>query len=166
VSRLKTRGALNPEATRDIAAAMNAILADVFALYIKTKNFHWHMSGPHFHDYTILLNEQAIQILAMSDLIAERIRKLGGSTIRSIGQIARHQRILDNDAELVAPLAMLSELREDNEELSAHLREAHHLCNVHNDIGTAGLIQGWVDATERRMWILFESGCKGDVSRR
>jgi starvation-inducible DNA-binding protein len=166
MSRLKNRGALNPEVTRDIAAAMNAILADVFALYIKTKNFHWHMSGPHFHDYSVLLNEQAIQILEMSDLIAERIRKLGASTIRSIGQIARHQRVLDNDAEHVAPLAKLAELREDNEELSAHLREAHHLCNVHHDIATAGLIEGWVDETECRMWILFESGRKGDVPRR
>src|SRR5882672_5990680 len=138
MSRLASRTALNAEATRDISGAMNAILADVFALYIKTKNFHWHISGPHFRDYTILLNEQAIQLYAMSDPIAERIRKLGGSTIRSIGQIARHQRVLDNDVEYVVPLEMFAELREDNKKLAEYLREAHNLCDVHHDIATAG----------------------------
>jgi starvation-inducible DNA-binding protein len=166
MSRPAIRAVLNAEATRDISGALNAILADVFALYIKTKNFHWHMSGPHFRDYTILLNEQAIQLYAISDPIAERIRKLGGTTIRSIGQIARHQRVMDNDAEYVVPLEMLTELREDNKKLATHLREAHTLCGVHHDIATAGLIEAWVDETERRMWFLFESGRKGDVTGR
>ena len=157
---------LNAEATRDISGAMNAILADVFALYIKTKNFHWHISGPHFHDYSILLDEQAIQLYAMSDPIAERIRKLGGSTIRSIGHIARHQRVLDNDHEYVVPLEMFAELREDNRELAAHLCEAHNLCDRHHDIATAGLIETWVDEAERRMWCLFELGRKGGVTGR
>src|SRR5712671_5549412 len=133
---LETRTDLTPQATKDISGAMNAILADVFALYIKTKNFHWHISGPHFRDYTILLDEQALQLHAMSDPIAERIRKLGGSTIRSIGHIARHQRVLDNDEEYVMPLAMLAELCEDNKELAGRLREAHNLCDVHDDIAT------------------------------
>ena len=164
--RPATRAFLNADAIRDISANLNAILADVFALYVKTKNFRWHISGPHFRDYTMLLNEQAIQLLAMSDPIAERIRKLGGSTIRSIGQIARHQRVLDNDAEHVAPLEMFAELREDNKELAACLREAHTLCDAHHDVATAGLIQAWVDETERRMWFLFESGRKGGVTRR
>jgi starvation-inducible DNA-binding protein len=164
--RLATRAFLNADAIRDISGNLNAILADVFALYIKTKNFHWHISGPHFRDYTFLLNEQAIQLLAMSDPIAERIRKLGGSTIRSIGQIARHQRVLDNDAEHVAPLDMFAELREDNKELAACLREAHTLCDAHHDVATAGLIEAWVDETERRMWFLLESGRKGGVTGR
>jgi starvation-inducible DNA-binding protein len=166
MKRLKTRAALNGEATREISGALNAILADVFALYVKTKNFHWHMSGPHFHDYSILLNEQAIQLYSMTDPIAERIRKLGGSTIRSIGHIARHQRIEDNDAEYVVPLEMFAALRKDNKDLAEHLREAHALCGVHHDIATAGLIEGWVDETEQRMWILFESGRKGGVTGR
>lgn len=165
MSRLKVNGALNPDATRDIAAVMNAILADVFALYIKTKNFQWHMSGPHFRDYTLLLREQAVEILATSELIAERVRKLDGSTIRSIGQVARHQRILDNDAEHVAPSAMLAELREDNEALSTHLRAAHQLCNVNQDIATARVIEVFVDETERRRWVLLESGRKGNARR-
>ncbi len=164
--RLASRTALNAEATREISGAMNAILADVFALYIKTKNFHWHISGPHFHDYKILLDEQAIQLYAMSNPIAERIRKLGGSTIRSIGHIARHQRVLDNDAEYVVPLEMFAELREDNRELAARLREAHNLCDVHHDIATAGLIEVWVDETERRMWFLLEVSRKGDATGR
>jgi len=166
MSRLASRTALNAEATRDISGAMNAILADVFALYIKTKNFHWHISGPHFRDYNILLDEQAIQLYSMSDPIAKRIRKLGGSTIRSIGHIARHQRVLDNDAEYVVPLEMFAELREDNKELAARLREAHNLCDVHHDIATAGLIEVWVDETERRMWFLFEVSRKGDATGR
>ena len=153
---------LKAKATKDIAAAMNTILADVFALYLKTKNFHWHMSGPHFRDYHLLLDEQADQIYAMSDPIAERIRKVGGTTLRSIGHISRTQRILDNDAEFVQPLDMLAELREDNKVLAASLREAHNVCEEHRDIATASLIEVWIDETERRTWFLFEASRKGD----
>ncbi|MGI8400797.1 MAG: Dps family protein [Gemmatimonadaceae bacterium] len=153
---------LRAEATRDIAGAMNAVLADVFALYLKTKNFHWHMSGPHFRDYHLLLDEQAGQLFAMTDPIAERIRKLGGSTIRSVGHIARIQRVLDNDAEYVEPSDMLAELRDDNHTLAASLREAHSVCDEHRDIATASLIEVWADETERRSWFLFESSRKGD----
>jgi starvation-inducible DNA-binding protein len=149
-------------ATRDIAAGMNAILADVFALYLKTKNFHWHMSGPHFRDYHLLLDEQADQIYAMADPIAERVRKLGGSTLRSIGHIARTQRIKDNDAEFVEPLDMLAELREDNQQLAARLREVHNVVDEYRDIATASLIEVWIDETERRTWFLFESSRRGD----
>jgi starvation-inducible DNA-binding protein len=148
---------LKPAATRDVSGAMNAILADVFALYLKTKNFHWHMSGPHFRDYHLLLDEQADQLFAMTDPIAERVRKLGGLTIRSIGQIARLQRVEDNDAEYVEPLDMLAELREDNKTLAATLREAHNVCDEHRDVGTASLIEVWIDETERRTWFLFEA---------
>ncbi len=148
---------LDAAATKDIAGAMNAILADVFALYIKTKNFHWHMSGPHFRDYHLLLDEQADQLFAMTDPIAERIRKIGGTTIRSIGHIARTQRVLDNDAEYVEPEDMLAELREDSKALTARLREAHSVCEEHEDIATASLIEVWVDETERRTWFLFET---------
>jgi starvation-inducible DNA-binding protein len=155
---------LKRSATRDIAAAMNGILADVFALYLKTKNFHWHMSGPHFRDYHLLLDEHADQIYAMTDPIAERIRKVGGSTLRSIGHIARTQRILDNDAEYVEPLDMLAELREDNKTLAARLREAHNVCDDHRDIATASLIEVWIDETERRTWFLFEASRQGDIT--
>jgi len=155
---------LSAAATRDIAAAMNGILADVFALYIKTKNFHWHMSGPHFRDYHLLLDEQADQVYAMADPIAERIRKVGGSTLRSIGHIARLQRVLDNDAEYVEPLDMLAELREDNKMLAARLREAHNVCDDHRDIATASLIEVWIDETERRTWFLFEASRHGDAT--
>src|ERR1700736_5267754 len=155
---------LKAVATKDIAAAMNGILADVFALYIKTKNFHWHMSGPHFRDYHLLLDEQADQIFAMTDPIAERVRKLGGLTIRSIGQIARTQRLMDNDAEYVEPSDMLAELREDNKTLTSSLRQAHNLCEEHGDIATASLIEIWVDETERRTWFLFEASRHGDSS--
>ena len=141
---------------------MNAVLADVFALYLKTKNFHWHMSGPHFRDYHLLLDEQADQIYAMADPIAERIRKLGGRTLRSIGHIARLQRIKDNDAEYVEPLDMLAELREDNMSLSSRLREVHGVCDEHNDIASASLIEVWIDETERRTWFLFEASRRGD----
>src|SRR3954463_15303459 len=151
---LDTPSNLGSNATKDISAALTVLLADVFALYIKTKNFHWHISGPHFREYSILLDEQAIQLYAMSDPIAERIRKLGGSTIRSIGQIARHQRVLDNDAEYVVPLELFAALRKDNKQLAASLREAHNLCSLHHDIATAGLKEAWVDETERRMWFL------------
>jgi len=148
---------LKAAATRDIAGAMNAILADVFALYLKTKNFHWHMSGPHFRDYHLLLDEQGDQLYAMTDPIAERIRKVGGTTLRSIGHIARIQRVLENDAEYVEPEDMLAELREDNKTLAARLREAHGVCEEHRDIATASLIEVWIDETERRTWFLFEA---------
>ena len=137
---------------------MNAILADVFALYLKTKNFHWHMSGAHFRDYHLLLDEQADQLYAMTDPIAERVRKVGGTTLRSIGHIGRTQRVLDNDAGYVEPLDMLAELREDNKLLVSRLREAHSVCDEHDDIATASLIEVWIDETERRSWFLFEAG--------
>ena len=155
---------LKAPATKDISGAMNAILADVFALYLKTKNFHWHMSGPHFRDYHLLLDEQADQIYAMTDPIAERIRKVGGNTLRSIGHIARTQRILDNDADYVQPLDMLAELRDDNMTLASSLREAHNVCDEHRDIATASLIEVWIDETERRTWFLFEAGRPGDAT--
>jgi starvation-inducible DNA-binding protein len=161
---LATPTDLSSAATKDIAGAMNAILADVFALYLKTKNFHWHMSGPHFRDYHLLLDEQADQIYAMADPIAERIRKVGGATLRSIGHIARIQRVLDNDADYVEPLDMLAELREDNKELAARFREAHNVCDEHRDIASASLIEVWIDETERRTWFLFEASRKGDAT--
>ena len=157
---------LTPTATKDISAAMNAILADVFALYFKTKNFHWHLSGPHFRDYHLLFDEQADQIFAMSDAIAERVRKVGGSTVRSIGHIARLQRVMDNDAEYVEPSDMLAELREDNKTLTARLREAHNVCEEYHDIATASLIEVWIDETERRTWFLYEAGRRGDSGGR
>jgi starvation-inducible DNA-binding protein len=159
---LSTPTDLKAAATRDISAGMNAILADVFALYLKTKNFHWHMSGPHFRDYHLLLDEHADQIYAMTDPIAERIRKLGGSTLRSIGHIARTQRVKDNDAEYVEPLDMLAELSQDNQDLAGRLREVHNVCDEHRDIATASLIEVWIDETERRTWFLFESSRRGD----
>ena len=154
---LETRTDLSHAAVKDISAAMNAILADVFALYVKTKNFHWHMSGPHFRDYHLLLDEHADQLFAMTDPIAERVRKIGGLTLRSIGNISRTQRVLDNDAEYVEPLDMLSELTEDNKELATRLREAHNVCEEHRDVATASLIEVWIDETERRTWFLFET---------
>ena len=154
---LETRTDLTQAATKDIAAAMNAILADVFALYVKTKNFHWHMSGPHFRDYHLLLDEHADQLFAMTDPIAERVRKIGGLTLTSIGRIARTQRVLDHDAEYVEPLDMLAELAEDNRTLAARLREAHNVCDEHRDVATASLIEVWIDETERRAWFLFET---------
>lgn len=159
---LDTPTDLEAAATRDVSGAMNAILADVFALYLKTKNFHWHMSGPHFRDYHLLLDEQSVQIFAMTDPIAERVRKLGGETLKSIGQIAGMQRLSDNNAVYVEPQDMLAELREDNKTLAARLREAHEVCDEHRDIATASLIEQWIDETERRTWFLFESGRKGD----
>ena len=162
LASLATPTDLKPAATRDISGAMNAILADVFALYMKTKNFHWHMSGPHFRDYHLLLDEQADQLFAMTDAIAERVRKVGGTTLRSIGHIARTQRVLDNDAEYVEPEDMLAELREDNQTLAARLREAHGVCEDHNDIATASLIEVWIDETERRTWFLFEASRTGE----
>ena len=161
-SPLITPTDLGSKASMDIAGGMNAILADVFALYMKTKNFHWHMSGPHFRDYHVLLDEQADQLYAMTDPIAERIRKTGGSTLRSIGHITRIQRVKDNDAEYVDPLDMLAELREDNRDFAARLREVHDMVDEHRDIGTASLIESWIDETERRTWFLFESSRNGD----
>jgi starvation-inducible DNA-binding protein len=158
---LATPTDLKPAATKDIAGAMNAVLADVFALYLKTKNFHWHMSGPHFRDYHLLLDEQADQLFAMTDAIAERVRKIGGSTLRSIGQISHMQRVQDNDADYVEPQDMLAEVREDNKELAARLREAHNVCEEHRDIATASLIEVWIDETERRTWFLFEAARQG-----
>jgi starvation-inducible DNA-binding protein len=154
---LATRTDLSHAATKDISGAMNAILADVFALYVKTKNFHWHMSGPHFRDYHLLLDEHADQLYAMTDPIAERVRKIGGLTLRSIGQISRTQRVLDNDAEYVEPLDMLAELADDNKTMAARLREAHNVCDEHRDVATASLIEVWIDETERRTWFLFEA---------
>jgi starvation-inducible DNA-binding protein len=163
-ARLGTRTDLEASATRDVAAAMNLVLADVFALYLKTKNFHWHMSGPHFRDYHLLLDEQADQIFAMTDPIAERVRKLGRLTIRSIGEIARLQRIDDNDADYVEPSDMLAELREDNVSLTERLRQAHGVCDEARDVATASLIEVWIDETERRTWFLFEATRRADTS--
>ena len=157
---LATPTDLKAKATQDISGVMNGILADVFALYLKTKNFHWHMSGPHFRDYHLMLDEQADQLYAMTDPIAERIRKLGGQTLRSIGHISRSQRIVDNDAPYVDPTDMITELCEDNKTIVARLREAHGVCEENNDIATTSLIEVWIDETERRTWFLFESSRK------
>jgi starvation-inducible DNA-binding protein len=148
---------LGAEATRDIGAALTGLLADVFALYLKTKNFHWHVSGPHFRDYHLLLDEQSDQIFAMTDPIAERARKLGATTLRSIGHIARTQRIADNDTDLVDAPDMLAELREDNLQLTAALRQAHNTCDEYHDVATASLLEVWIDETERRTWFLYET---------
>ena len=159
---LATPTDLGSNATRDVAAALNLLLADAFALYMKTKNFHWHVSGPHFRDYHLMLDEQAAQIFATTDDLAERVRKLGGTTLRSIGHIARLQRIEDNDADYVTPLDMLAELREDNLQMVTALREAHDVCDEHNDVASASLIENWIDETERRVWFLFEAGRRGE----
>ena len=156
-SPLATPTDLKLSATRDISAALNVILADVFALYVKTKNFHWHLSGPHFRDYHLLFDEQADQIFAMSDVVAERVRKVGGLTIHSIGEIGRLQRIVDNDADFVSPLDMLAELRDDNKTLLGALRSAHDICEEHGDVASTSLIEVWIDETERRLWFLFEA---------
>jgi starvation-inducible DNA-binding protein len=155
--RLGTPTDLKPEATRDISAALGGLLADVFALYMKTKNFHWHMNGPHFRDYHLLLDEQGEQIFAMTDPIAERARKIGGVTVRSIGDIARRQRILDNEADYVDPKDMLAELRDDNKSLTVSMREVHNVCDEYGDVATASLLEVWIDETERRTWFLFEA---------
>jgi len=156
-ARLDTPTDLSQEATRDIAAALNALLADTFALYLKTKNFHWHVSGPHFRDYHLLLDEQAQQIFATTDPIAERVRKVGGTTLRSIGHVSRLQRVLDNDAEYVDPLDMLAELRDDNKALAARMREAHGVCDEHRDVATASLLENFIDEAEQRTWFLYEA---------
>jgi starvation-inducible DNA-binding protein len=161
---LNTPTDLSTNATKDVSAALTTLLADVFALYLKTKNFHWHVSGPHFRDYHLLLDEQATQIYATTDPIAERARKIGGTTIRSIGQIGKHQRLLDNDADYVAPHEMLAELREDNQQLVKYMRETHELCDEHGDVATASLLENWIDEAEGRIWFLFEAG-RGAESR-
>jgi starvation-inducible DNA-binding protein len=155
---LKTPSALGADAVKNITGSLNALLADVFALYIKTKNFHWHASGPHFRDYHLLLDEHADQIFAMTDDIAERVRKIGGTTIRSIGHVARLQRLSDNDADFVDSQDMLAELREDNQALLASMREAHDLCDEEKDVATTSMLEVWIDQTERRVWFLFETG--------
>ena len=154
---LSTRSNFQSNAVTALSGSLNALLADVFALYLKTKNFHWHMSGPHFRDYHLLLDEQADQIYAMADPIAERVRKIGGTTLRSIGHIARLQHVLDNDADFVTPLDMLAELRDDSLGLASRMRETHGLCEEHEDIATASLLETWVDETEKRSWFLFEA---------
>ena len=154
---LQTRSDLKPNAVRDVSGALNILVADMFALYLKTKNFHWHMSGPHFRDYHLLLDEQADQIFATTDALAERVRKLGGTTVRSIGHIGRLQRVLDNDADFVTPSDMLAELRDDNRQLAASLRETHGVCDGHDDVASASLLETWIDEAERRAWFLFEA---------
>jgi starvation-inducible DNA-binding protein len=148
---------LSADAVRDISGALNTLLADMFALYFKTKNFHWHVSGPHFRDFHLLLDEQADQIFATTDPIAERVRKIGGTTLRSIRQVSQRQRLLDNDAEFVTPLDMLAELREDNKQLTGEMRRTHVLCDDSGDVATASLIEVWIDEAERRTWFLFEA---------
>jgi starvation-inducible DNA-binding protein len=159
---LKTPTDLGAQATKDLSGALNVLLADLFALYLKTKNFHWHVSGPHFRDYHLLLDEQADQIFAITDTVAERVRKVGGNTLRSIGQVGKLQRVLDNDADYVSPLDMLAELREDNQRLAAHMRETHSVCDEHGDVATASLLEVWIDEAEKRVWFLFEASRRGD----
>jgi starvation-inducible DNA-binding protein len=154
---LETPTDLASNTVNDISGALTIVLADMFALYLKTKNFHWHVSGPHFRDYHLLLDDQATQILATTDAIAERVRKIGGTTLRSVGQIGRLQRVLDNDADYVAPLDMLAELRDDSKQLAAHLRETHALCAEQGDEASASLLEIWIDEAETRTWFLFEA---------
>jgi starvation-inducible DNA-binding protein len=161
---LATPTDLDPAASTDIANALNPILADVFALYLKTKNFHWHVSGPHFRDYHLMLDEQGDQLFDMTDALAERIRKIGGTTLRSIGDIARRQRVKDNDAEFVEPLVMLAELCRDNKHMAAELRRAHDVTDQHRDIASSSLIENWIDETERRTWFLYEASRSGDTT--
>jgi starvation-inducible DNA-binding protein len=162
-SPLRTPSNLEANAVRDISGALNALLADTFALYLKTKNFHWHVSGPHFRDYHLMLDEQGEQVFATTDAIAERVRKLGGTTLRSIGHIARLQRISDNDADYVTPLDMLAELRDDNGRLAGRMRETHGLCDEHGDVATASFLEVWIDEAERRVWFLFEASRRGNA---
>ena len=154
---LATPTDLKPNTVRDLAGALNILLADMFGLYLKTKNFHWHVSGPHFRDYHLLLDEQGDQLFATTDAIAERVRKIGGTTLRSIGHIARSQRIADNDEDYVTSMDMLAELRDDNKHLAARMRETHGLCDEHGDVATASLLEVWIDEAERRTWFLFEA---------
>jgi len=160
----ETRTSLQAEGVDEIGRHLRVLLADVFALFLKTKNFHWHMHGSHFRDYHLLLDEQAAQIFATTDDIAERVRKIGGRTLHSVGEIGRLKRVLDNDADYVTPLDMLAELREDNKMLAARLREVHDVCDEHRDIATASLIEVWIDETERRTWFLFEASRQGGTT--
>ena len=162
--RLQTPTDLGSNATKDISAALNGILADTFALYVKTKNFHWHVSGPHFRDYHLLLDEQGEQLFASTDVIAERVRKIGGNTLRSIGDIARKTRIEDNDAPYVTPDDMIAELRNDNQRVVTAMREAHDVCDEHNDVATASLLETFIDEAEKRVWFLYEIGRRGDAT--
>jgi starvation-inducible DNA-binding protein len=161
ISPLETPTDLASNAVRDISVALTTLLADTFALYVKTKNFHWHVSGPHFRDYHLLLDEQSEQLFAMTDAIAERVRKIGGTTLRSIGQITRLQRTLDNDADYVAPLDMLVQLCDDNKQLAEHMRQTHALCDEQDDVASASLLEIWIDEAERRTWFLFEASRRG-----
>lgn len=169
--KLRQQGSINTptdldaDATKNVAAAMNEVLADVFALYMKTKNFHWHLSGPHFRDYHLMFDEQSEQLLAMTDPIAERMRKIGETTLKSIGQISRLQRLKDNEADFVEPMDMLIELCEDNKALTTHLREAYSVCEEHEDIATSSLIEVWIDETEKRTWYLYEASRQGSATR-
>jgi starvation-inducible DNA-binding protein len=156
--QLTTPTTLSTEAVHDISEALKLLLSDAFALYLKTKNFHWHMSGPHFRDYHLMLDEQSDQIFSMTDAIAERARKIGGTTVRSIGQISRLQRVVDNDAEHVKPFDMITELRDDNAVLTQNMREVHSLCDKAGDVATASLLENWIDESEKRTWFLFECG--------
>jgi starvation-inducible DNA-binding protein len=153
---LTTPTTLSKTAVDDISEALKLLLSDAFALYLKTKNFHWHMSGPHFRDYHLMLDDQSDQIFSMTDAIAGRARKIGGTTVRSIGQISRLQRISDNDAEYVEPLDMIAELRGDNAVLTQSMRETHSLCDAAGDVATASLLENWIDESEKRIWFLFE----------
>jgi starvation-inducible DNA-binding protein len=159
---LHTPTDLGSNAVKDLSGALNGLLADMFALYMKTKNFHWHISGPHFRDYHLLLDEQATQVYDTTDAIAERVRKLGGTTLHSIGEIARLQRVKDNDADYVTPLDMLSELREDNLALIGHMRSTHEVCDEHRDVASASLLEVWIDEAERRVWFLYEATRHGE----
>jgi len=163
---LHTRNDLGADATKDVAGALNVLVADLFALYVKTKNFHWHVSGPHFRDYHLLLDEQADQIFAITDTVAERVRKLGGTTLHSIAHIARLQRVKDNDAEFVSPQDMLAELRDDNLRLISQMRETHSVCDERRDVATASLLEVWIDEAEKRVWFLFEATRRGDEPAR
>ena len=157
-ARLATPTDLGANATKDLSGALNALLADTFALYLKTKNFHWHVSGPNFRDYHLMFDDHGDEIFAMTDVIAERVRKIGGTTLRSIGDIARQQRLSDNDAAYVDTQDMLAELREDNQRFIASMRQAHDLCDEHGDVATASLLENFIDEAEKRVWFLYESG--------
>jgi starvation-inducible DNA-binding protein len=148
---------LQPDAAKEISLALNRLLADLFALYIKTKNFHWHVSGPHFRDYHLLFDEQADQVLATTDAVAERVRKIGRSTLRSVGGITKLQRVVDNDADYLAAPDMLAELRDENLRLATHMREAHRLCDRDGDVASASMLEVWIDEAERRVWFLLEA---------
>ncbi|MDP2411934.1 MAG: DNA starvation/stationary phase protection protein [Pseudolabrys sp.] len=162
--RLKTPTDLSSNATKDIGAALNVVLADTFALYLKTKNFHWHVSGPNFRDYHLMFDEQAAELFASTDELAERVRKIGGNTLRSIGDIARHQTLADNDKPYVSADEMLNELREDNLRTIETMREAHDLCDEHKDVATASLLENFIDAAEKRVWFLYETSRKAEPS--